>query len=324
MAGSIFKAILIGLSLVFIVDNQANAQCSNVVKERAPPKLSFEKHSTVTENEDTFYTFSTDSLEYISAYQLPDSSTINGTWLLFYNNNPDSILLRASYSSGVLHGEVHVYDYPGATLRSKNNYNMGKLHKDQYYYNRNGNLHLSSSYDDGTLHGEKKNWHFNGRLAQQGTYTNGLKQGAFFNWDSNGRITKTDYYIDGKNEGSSLNFKKGKLFLVHYFQNGELIKGVEYFLTPIDYSKRTRKKNRDKELEFMIKEEARLEDSLIFVTKYFPSGQLKSETSMILLDEDDCERIYSKTGEHKFWAEDGQLMRIEFYKKDNLIRTINY
>lgn len=327
------KAILV-LAFLFTAF-EVHSQCgsSTILYHDNRPDISIDDYSTLLVDGDTVFVFNADSAEFVVSSQIPDTSKLDGRWLLFYRNNPDSVLLDVTYEKGVIHGVVSLYNYPGGKLSEVGNYKFGVFHGEQLSYREDGTPYYSKNYDNGILNGETKWWHANDQLWIKENYKNGLKHGAFYRWDEEGRITKSEFYINDQHEGSTFYFVRGKLRLVHYFEEGRLVRGVEYFLIPSDTIISRKKKNGEgfftstmnvnDEFEFIIKEEAILTDSLIQVRKFYPSGQLRSEEFEIDMGEVDCTRIYHKTGRHRFWNEAGELLKVEHYQNDVLIKSVN-
>lgn len=341
------RSIIATLTLLFltqIVYSQNNCQ-NTIYYNRSILKQDNYKATII--NNDTFFVFNQTNRTYPNESDAPDTSILDGTWLLMAANDSNKILLQVSYKNKLRDGKLICKTNEGVTLEERNYkngkldgkyldffYENGQLSRESSYVNgvvdgdmkmffRDGKLSYHCFYISGKIQGDEQGWWKNRKLRQFGHYENGLKQGEFYEWDEKNRITEYALYKDDKSIGASFKFYEGKLTSEQYFANGKLIREVlDYYDHPKGYFQYTSKKKIEydfNQIERAIKKEAVLVDTIIYINSYYPSGKLKSEEPQFYFGEIDCKKVYHKTGAHKFYAEDGKLVKELVYKDDILI-----
>ena len=287
------------MASVALIANSLSAQCGSGLYYAPKVKLTQDSFNIQVLDGDSCYVFKDQLFGNVWAESAPDSSLFDGRWLLFKIHNSDSVLLEVNYQNGVKHG----------TLICRNTLTTEIEH-----------------YFEGKLDGQQLEYDENGRLSRERNYVKGIKHGVFCNWNFKGQISHLAYFNMGTPIGAELNFYDGQLVSERYYNNGRLSRYVFDYHTVIKKEvrqKRKKKKRISPLIYHSIKAEEIHTDTAIILREYFESGQLESEKRFIFIEERDCTRIYHKTGRHRFWSEEGELLKVEHYQNDVLIKSFN-
>jgi antitoxin component YwqK of YwqJK toxin-antitoxin module len=208
-------------ALTLLTTNEILSQC-NTIYYRALPKLSQDTFSTLIINDDSFFTFQ-DSINwnYVQSEQVPDTSKIDGTWLLLRSNNPDSILLKVTYLNGLRNGEL-ICRHKNGNLLEHLNYKNGKLHGKQldYHYD-SGKIWREQNYTYGRKDGIQTSYYENGQVDDIQNYQDSLRHGEQKGFWRDCTKSSYSFYINGQPHGEHRRWhKNGQPWTIEHYQNG--------------------------------------------------------------------------------------------------------
>lgn len=229
-------------------------------------------------------------------------------------NDEGKQLARIAYEKGVLQGES-LYYYPNGQLESSVPYKNDFVDGIAYFYRENGSLFSERGFKDGVPEGTAKTYWNNNQLAAQEDFKAGRLEEASY-WDKNGsplngicdgdgqrpifskeRILELQEFKNGKQEGLVVVYNgKGEEEATYYFRNDQK-DGLETIFG--------KKKQPVVSIEWA--------DGLIHgnVKTWYPNGNQESQREM---------NKNRKHGLSTAWYKDGNLMMIEEYDNDKLVK----
>lgn len=191
--------------------------------------------------------------------------------------------------------------------------------KEYYWYNPDFNSIKSSKGGCGgkLLHGNYKLYDEKGNLKADFNFYLGLRHGDGKQWDAEGNITKTTHHTKGVCDYSKFKSEDSDNWIEW---NGEILKEGSVKKVYTSYGR-------------LIQEETQLESFKFKITEYFYSGKIKLQLTSGLFDkyygeyieyyENGNKKFYGlfddegfKTGEWKWYNEDGSVDVTETYKKE--------
>ncbi len=92
----------------------------------------------------------------------------------------------------------------------------------------NGNRRIEGDYKNNLREGEWTYWYENGNVWSKGTFTNGLSNGKFDVYNEDGSRYMQSSYKNGEPDGYWTFFDKNKKKKEVYFDNGKVIKQVDF------------------------------------------------------------------------------------------------
>lgn len=229
------------LTLLISADNFA--QCNSYVLD-AVQRLEFPTNPmTININDKPVFVFSDTDWTYVSKLSVPDTSLLDGTWVLLADNNIDKILLQVTYKNHLPDGKLICRDNDG-TLTEEWNYNNGKLDGKQIqYYNKklwaeenyiygdkdglqkryfeNGQISNLENHKNGKRDGEQKSYYMDGSMQSISTYRNGQIIGDYKSWYKNGKNWRVEHYDDnGRKQGAFYVWdEKGRIIEYSFFKD---------------------------------------------------------------------------------------------------------
>lgn len=250
-------------------------------------------------------------------------------------------------SSWVFHGPCQVWEEQGKLI-AEFFYEKGLLHTPARYYFSQGSLQRIVPYEQGEIHGAVQAFDEKGRLMEETPYFQGEKEGkALAYWSpsqllsaevfSNGLLKEASYYdktgksvAEVKNGfGKQATFKDG--FLESLFSvEGGIVSGLMQFFHPngtlhCSYHVKDGKKNGE-EWEYYLAETGEEPKQKLYlhwsedkiqgqVKTWYPNGQIESQREI---------NDNKKQGVSFAWYKNGDLMLIEEYENDLLIKGSYY
>lgn len=319
---------------------------------KATQPLSMKDYKVSVKGGDTTFIFSdTINRVYVHIWDksIPDTSLIDGKWILPAMNNPTLLLVEVTYKNkvrdgflilrnnagrlidsmfyknGLLEGRRYSYN---ATTYDHFNYLNGVFDGEQKTFYTNNKLAHIFYYSNGKINGEAKWFNRKGSLSSLENYRDGKKDGEFMEWDDEGRLAKYSYFINDIPVGVQFDFYEGKLRHEVYFKDSLAYKEVqEYYTLPekvnIKKAKGETYCNANQVVQ-KIKREVVVLDNIIYTKEYYETGQQESEVLEKYIGEKDCKKIYHKVGRHKYWDESGKLVKELIYEDDKLLERKNY
>jgi len=335
----------IGILVFVLLSIAGQAQCEDAQISIAQyPILSFEGHTKGLYKGDSVFFFEPKTWKACFLRNVPVSSKVDGKWVLLKEGNPDSLLLVANYTKGVLNGSILCFRSNG-TLLEKWHFNSSELEGKQFtYYYETGELFddlnfknglrngkqirhwytgskRETNYSLGLKHGKQLSWHSNGNLECEENYLNGVKNGAFYRWDDNGALSSYIFYIDDTPSGLSVKAENGVLQELYYLEGRSKFIINEYFSSSGVNSKKPDRTSTDI-ISVKLKKVIEVNDSLITEIDFSPHGQVLSLKQKVLIREEECKQVFYKTGIHALWNEKGDIILIQTYKDDKLINEL--
>lgn len=195
-----------------------------------------------------------------------------------------------------------------------------------------GRINNKDTINIGKNHGTWKNYYENGKLKSVFNYHCNILQGNNYTYYENGNIESIEFYNEGK-----------LLTSIEYNKNGFMTKNSLY--TYIHNIKESRNLKTTRELEYYEDGKLKIKREIIekekdveieYINEYYPNGFLKSETELLDFDKNGIYREYYENGNIKYegkfqkdkpiekqyyYHENGKQNKIEYWKKDKLIKT---
>lgn len=231
------------------------------------------------------------------------------------------------YEKGIENGPFTFYNENGQLVQLGQEINNKQDGTDYQWYS-NGNYRHIDNYKLGKFHGSYKYFHYNGQIDTEGNYFEGYDIGKWTSYYDNGKIREIRYFVDSigiKEKQRIVEWQKNHLGAAPYFPIG----------TTINYDKLGNK----------IAEHIYKDFFLVKSIKYYSNGREKEIINYVDFHQGFCsqnpsyyikggqylefyengnkktEGNYSdntKDGEWKLWAESGQFLKTEIYKKGKL------
>lgn len=136
--------------------------------------------------------------------------------------------LEVNNINGLAEGKCMEW-HPNGKLKSEGNYKNGKEDGLHVWWFDNDLKDQQMTYNNGLLEGKFQNWHRNGQLRLEANYLNGKKEGKSTEWYENGQMKMQGNYSNDKLNGATESYSKtGQLLGIQTFENGKLVKDVNY------------------------------------------------------------------------------------------------
>lgn len=250
----------------------------------------------------------------------------------------------SSAQTWLFDGLADAYDDKGRLL-AEISYTKGVLEDESLYYHTNGKIHKKVPFSQGKIHGTLEIYHPDGKLFQKIQYEDDKKTGPLYGYWPNGKLAaqetyKLDRLMEGKyfdkNEKEIAGVKNGKgvraifnenrLLSLNEINNGIVEGEIKEFDKNGSLTSSYRIKNglkHGEEIEYYSFEEVGKEGvkhlsinwhdgKIQGVTKtWFSNGVLESQREM-------SENV--KNGILTAWYENGNMMMLEEYEKDKLVK----
>jgi antitoxin component YwqK of YwqJK toxin-antitoxin module len=232
---------------------------------------------------------------------------------------------RISYNKGLLEGQSTYY-YPDKTLKEQRFYKQGNLEGIRKIFQKKGIVYTEESYKEGQKDGTCKGFFEGKKIAFQEEYKNNLlMKGVYFNEKGKvlSKIEKGEgkkalynvFYLEklitykkGKEEGLIQIFSKEGDLIQSYFQKEGKKQGLELIYYP---------KEELAQLSDQIKLSIYWDDNTIHgsVKTYYPNGVQESQKEV---------SRNKKNGISFAWYNNGDLMLMEEYENDTLVKGTYY
>jgi len=136
--------------------------------------------------------------------------------------------LEINYVAGMAEGVCTEWFKNGAK-KSEGFFIGGKEDGAHHWWYKTGAKDQLVEYKNGLANGMVKHWHQGGQLKLESQYQNGQQHGPTREWHSSGQLILTGQYADGKEDGEFRHWsKKGYLLAIQTFQEGRLVKDLNY------------------------------------------------------------------------------------------------
>jgi antitoxin component YwqK of YwqJK toxin-antitoxin module len=234
-----------------------------------------------------------------------------------------SLLGEFTYEKGLLHSAARYY-FPNGKLQKIIPYEQGEIHGTIQVFDETDELIEEIPYVKGEKHGEATAYWKPAQLLSKETFSKGLLQNGVY-YDKSGKNTAE--IKDGK--GKLAQFKDEQLQALISYENGIPDGEVQLFYTDgtlhISYMVKEGKKNGE-EWEYYPKQNGKaLRPKLCLhwhddriegqVKTWYPNGQMESQREI---------NSNKKQGVSFAWYKNGDLMLVEEYENDLLIKGTYY
>ncbi|MEM9820279.1 MAG: hypothetical protein AAF985_04380 [Bacteroidota bacterium] len=136
--------------------------------------------------------------------------------------------LEINYVAGKAEGVCTEW-FKNGTKKSEGFFMSGKEDGTHYWWYKTGTKDQTVEYKNGMANGPVKHWDINGQLKLENYYKDGKQHGTAKEWHSNGQLILTGQYVEGNEDGEFRQWsKKGQLLGIQTFNNGQLIKDLNY------------------------------------------------------------------------------------------------
>ena len=133
---------------------------------------------------------------------------LNGPFIVYFNNEPDTIYVMKNYKNGILDGKYLEF-YKNGLLHYEATFKAGKRHGPQKHYDQQtGKLIMEMNYVNDIRDGPMKKYWLNGNVKNECVFKNGLREGQRIEYYINGSVHRLDNYSDDKLHGVSYGYDR--------------------------------------------------------------------------------------------------------------------
>ncbi len=149
-----------------------------------------------------------------------------GTEKQWYANGAKKLVV--SYANGQASGTCTEW-FKNGIKKSEGLYTNGKEEGDHFWWYNTGEKDQQITYQYGKPQGKVRNWYRNGQLKLEKTFKDGVEDGPTTEYYENGQKKSSGHFVDGAPHGESRFWsKKGQLMGIQQFDNGTLVKDINY------------------------------------------------------------------------------------------------
>ncbi len=136
--------------------------------------------------------------------------------------------LEINFENGLASGMCTEW-YKNGQKKSEGSFLAGKEEGEHHWWYSTGGRDQWVNYKNGRPESAVKNWHQNGQLSLESHYKNGQQHGPTIEWYDGGQKKSESHFKLGKEHGESRYWlKDGRLLAVQEYDNGQLVKDINY------------------------------------------------------------------------------------------------
>ncbi len=144
----------------------------------------------------------------------------------WYSNGEQKV--EVTYTQSVPNGMATEW-YPSGGKKSEGEYANGREQGLHTWWHENGNKDQQITYSEGLEEGTIRKWYENGERMLEAQFEGGERNGTNTEWYANKQKKAEGNYVAGKENGRFSSWSsKGKLLDVKEYEQGELIKSMDY------------------------------------------------------------------------------------------------
>jgi len=127
---------------------------------------------------------------------------------------------KINYEDGKLDGSASSW-YENGQKKIENHFQNGKREGDAYAWYENGQIEIDANYKDGVRDGERSTWYENGQKELESNYEDGLKDGEWIEWYADGQKKSEGEYDNDLQEGEWRDwYTNGQIYSIENYKKG--------------------------------------------------------------------------------------------------------